>query len=475
MAKAAIHDAEQTAAILAKFPVLDNVAGAVARAVRCMELGDMFDDVADVEFEQPPANKTTGKLPPPRVRFVTSSGKHDKVLVFGEAMAFDGFGFLINEKHDPKSFQLVASGTITRNTRVHSAGSTGEDMDTRLSVYRPFGNKLPEEVTKAADALVCQGMVVGGAHKLEVLLWLAAEKFAGKYPDALYPATSYKLPPFERLITSVDKGALKPPEEASFPNLKEARCANENAIPLCAHFVRKQHGIKADKTPAYIAWAKKELQAFLDVVEAIFGGMDALAMSHGAFGSLVCSAPAIRLLMEQGLDVSPMQAFFNSIKDDDIYKFSIPEIFGPTGEQLTVADLAVLTYRRPRELTPYIVADMSYDVYKPPKKDKASVKPVFGRLMILGLVPAPEIKAMASLEESCISAESAEAIVAAAFARRAAGNASRAIEAPPVRMAIEPAPAAPASQQAAPASPQKREREDTADDNKKAKKQRVTF
>jgi hypothetical protein len=95
--------------------------------------------------------------------------------------------------------------------------------------------------------------------------------------------------------------------------------------------------------------------------------------------------------------------------------------------------------------------------------------------MILGLVPAPEIKAMASLEESCISAESAEAIVAAAFARRAAGNASRAIEAPPVRMAIEPAPAAPASQQAAPASPQKREREDTADDNKKAKKQRVTF
>jgi len=410
------------------------------------------------------------------------------IVVSGPATMFDGFGPYVNEKtaDGGKAHRRIETGK-TKSLRVHEPGSTGEDMDLRVSTYLPFDADVLTESSKIIHRCCVRATIPGPANLFEAKRLHAAQEFASGKPNVLYPHVDFKLPSIDELLaTAATDGYIKPPADAPDVYRRDTRVANHNTFPLCVPFVTKQTGVKVDASTDNIVRMKQQLrEKYLRVVEALFTSMDGMTLSAGGLTSLLASAPAIVELMDIGLDVSRLAELFKSIDDKAAYKFAVPTtVFGPDSIALSVKELYDLTYNRSKDLTPYIATEMGYSAYRLDPTRPTTVFANFPRTTILGFVPAVPIKVIAKAEESCVPRNVAQAAVEAAFAKQNGGNTRPAIEAAPVMMAIDApsandddddaaaALAAEAAEAAeASASPRKRLR-DPDDDGRKNKNKR---
>lgn len=435
--------------ILDRLPVLGDPSAAVIDAVRRLDNSNFADNVVGVKLVQrvPKAGFFDPMSMPNFLFEVEGPGGNrtlqKTVVMDGPATMFDAFGPYVNEKmaDGKKAHQTIETGK-GKVLRVHAPGSTGEDMALRVSSYLPFDTDIQTESSKIIARCGVRATVPGPANRLEALLWHANEKFASEKPGILYPPTAFKMPPVDALIADAGaKGYMKrPTDDAPFVNRGDSRVANHGNFLVNVPFVTRMIGIKVDTSTESIVSMKKQLrEKYMDVVEALFTSMDAMTLSAGGLTSLLASMEGIRELIAVGLDVSRLSELFKSIEEAKAYKFAVPTtIFGPDNAVLTTKDLYELTYKRPKGLTPYIVAEFSYSAYRLSTHDTATVLGTFPRVTIVGLVPAIPIKVMSTADESCISLQVAQSAVEAAFAKRGARY-QPALEAPSCKLAIESA------------------------------------
>jgi hypothetical protein len=432
---------QKTGGILDTLPVLSDTRDSVLDAIRRLENPTFADDVTGISVAR--RAPKTGFFDPtalPAITFKTPAGTHKTVVVFGPASYFDAFGPFLNEArpNGKKAFQLIETSD-PKCTRIHDEGSTGQDMDMRANSHLPFDFGVETETTKISFRCSFRAALPGPANQMEVWLWHACEEFANKNPGVLYPPTAYKLPPVDVLLADAGaKGYMKKPtKEATVVNKGETRVCNNNNFLVNVPFVKKMHGIKVDSSTENVVDLKKQLrEQYPDVVEKLFTSFDGLPSSAGGLMSLLASAPAIRELMAVNLDVTRLADLFKSIGDKAAYKYAIPEIYGPDNTILTARDLFDLTYKRDKSLTPFLVTEFQYSIYRAENQPIVSVVGAYPRTTIVGLVPAIPIKVMSTAKDSCISIEMATRAVDAVFAKRAG---QPALPAPEPIMAIEAA------------------------------------
>jgi hypothetical protein len=353
----------------------------------------------------------------PEIEFVCKEGDEEKrtsnVLVIESTSAAHFFGDMITKKmtENGEDFYTTKYGKKDRtNSHFSKIERQGQVLARSIRRFDPFDGTSKRDVSyeyNGGDGAQRFILPTPMAAILEALFMVASHKWQTQFQLRLAPVPELALG-VEEILAAVQEHDYAFSEKQSgkegntvMQQIKDGSIVMKqthrvtyrgSGIPLIRPVFKELTDMPKFNVSAKIKMKEDLLRDYPDVVSAIFGSPREMDCSNG-YPTLYQAAPALRRLLtalKDRITLRGMASFFNGMKADDVYEFSIPPVYNAAGEKLTLRALADLQFDRPEadNWDFLIAAPVHYETWWSKQKNGVSAVIASDKIQILGFVPA---------------------------------------------------------------------------------------